>query len=147
MNPFRRYRAGSHKIWKKTITKGGLTIAEYCRRRYYNKKTHRKCCVCGKVKPVRMRLEEYGERKAVCPNCYAKYFYIPPTSMCYMCNSEKPVAKYSENGLPICHNCNNKKITGACRMCGQEKIIQAMGLCYGCYKKQRRAKAQNAAGK
>lgn len=134
MNVYRRFRIGVNEKRSRSSRIKGMPAAEYHKRRYHNPSLYRECYMCGRNKPVRMR---FGKNEAVCPNCYQKYFYTPPVSTCSKCGHIKPVAKYTDDGKPICRNCYHKKM-GFCAKCGKEKIIQALGLCYGCYQKHRR---------
>lgn len=136
MNVFRRFRIGTGKKRLRSGRIKGLTVAEYYKSRYHDPSTYRKCRICGRIKQVRMRV---GKNGAICPACYQRCFYTPPESICSKCGRSKPVAKYTDDGKPMCHTCYNynKKI-GFCAKCGEEKNIQALGLCYGCYQKRRR---------
>ena len=138
MNAFRRFRIGTGKKRLRSGFIKGLTVAEYYKLRYHDPSTYRKCYICGRKKPVRMRI---GKKGAVCPICYQKYYYTPPKSICYKCRQLRPVTKYTDDGKPICHNCCNKKI-GFCSECREEKRIQALGLCYGCYQRRRRRRME-----
>ena len=130
MNKSRRYRIGVHAKRERSGFIKGMTIAEYYKKRYHDKSTHEQCFKCGRMRHVRMRVD----KKAVCPRCYQRYFYSYPKSICTKCGRLKLVAKYTTDGKPVCGSCREKN-TGICKMCGKEKIIQAAGLCYGCYKK------------
>ena len=91
-----------------TVSKNRQTGKLVCRgcnqkRRYENPFTHRKCSMCGKVKPVAKR-NKSGE--ALCVLCYRK---DPSThKKCFKCNNVRWVAKRDKLNRPICSNCEQK---------------------------------------
>jgi len=67
---------------------------------------------------------------------------------CYKCGKRRQAAvrlrKQDKLGrsrrVYICDSCWYHRITEVCGGCQEKKIIQALGLCYRCYKIQQRAK-------
>ncbi|MEK7124141.1 MAG: hypothetical protein AAB877_00430, partial [Patescibacteria group bacterium] len=89
--------------------------------------------VCGKRKNVH---KNRVSGKAVCPACYQK---DPSThEQCSECREVKPVKARTEDGKAVCPACYRRSKVGKCNECKKTKVIQALGLCYGCYQLQRR---------
>jgi len=96
------------------------------------------CSVCKERKLVH-RNRKTGKR--ICHNCYQMASYRDPSmhEKCSKCEEVKPVAMRTKAGKPICPACYQQNRVGRCTNCGQDKVIQACGLCYACYQNQRRA--------
>ena len=91
------------------------------------------CKLCEQVRTV------YKNRKSgelICDACRRN-----PSNheKCSECGMVKPVAKRNESGKATCSACRNRSNISRCAKCGETKVIQALGLCYGCYQYQRRA--------
>ena len=101
--------------------------------RYQDPDNHEKCSRCGNVRYVAERTLE----GPVCQNCCAR----DPTKRekCSQCHEVKRVAERTPEG-PICIICYHKNNIGICKSCEKEKVIQALGLCYACYKRHQRNK-------
>lgn len=113
--------------------KAGKLICHNCYTR--DPSMHEKCSKCRKVKLVAMHTES---GKAICHNCYRKDSSI--YERCLRCGEVKQVVMRTKYGRPICLNCRQRSKVGKCAECGKKKVIQALGLCYGCYQYQRRAR-------
>ncbi len=120
--------------------KTGTAICQNCYgiARYKDTSLHEKCFECGEVKHVAGR-DEGG--LAICPNCYqrARYKDTSLHEKCLKCDEVKPVARRSETGRAICNTCQQRSRIGSCKECLQTTVIQALGLCYACYQRKRRA--------
>ncbi len=118
----------------------------YSKARYRNPSTHEKCSKCGGVKPVTIRTET-GE--AICYNCYHKSRYpnLHEHKKCSQCGKGTWGKRRNEIGEAICSRCyckgHHRCKIGECAKCEETKVIQALGLCYACYQRQRRAKAKS----
>jgi len=110
----------------------------YSLARHRDPSTHEECSQCGKVKPVSTRT---GSGKPICYSCYGLARDRDPSTHeeCSQCGKVKPVSTRTGSGKPICYSCYHRSNVGKCAECKEKKIIQALGLCYACYQKQRRA--------
>jgi hypothetical protein len=120
------------------IKKKGKTSSNICDSCFnQDPLNHEVCIKCGQKRPVQIR-DSHG--RAICHRCYCQ----DPArhKICSKCRRLKQVATRDKLGRPICHNCyrqQRKKVK--CLDCRKKKIIQALGLCGGCYKRQWRAYA------
>jgi hypothetical protein len=55
------------------------------------------------------------------------------------CGGVKHVVMRNKSGKAICSACYQRSKVGECAKCKETKVIQALGLCYCCYQRQRRA--------
>ena len=61
--------------------------------------------------------------------------------ICGVCGQQKQVRRIRGTDWLICKNCykKSKAKVGECARCRKTKVIQAFGLCFNCYQRQRRA--------
>ena len=96
------------------------------------------CDLCGQLRTVHKN-RKTGE--AICSRCYQADYYrdFSTYDRCFSCGKIKQVATRNEAGKAICSVCYRRSKIGECAECKETKVIQAFGLCYGCYQHQRRA--------
>jgi len=94
----------------------------------------RKCSLCGRVKPVAMRIE----KGPICNACYQRKFYIEHREKCSLCEKIKLVEMRTKDDKPLCRVCYYKKGKELCPKCGKRRIVQALGECYPCHQQQKR---------
>lgn len=92
-----------------------------------------KCFCCLKKKEVH---RDRKSEKLICTYCYRKIYFVIE---CFECKEKAILAAYNEKGRPLCSKCYKETIFGPCKDCGETRILQALGLCYKCYQRQRRA--------
>ncbi len=92
------------------------------------------CSTCRREKKNNIhRNRETGE--LICAKCYRHDSFN--FEECAICEEFRYPA-FHIDGWAICYRCRKK--VGECAGCKKNKIIQALGLCYGCYKQKRRAR-------
>ncbi len=94
---------------------------------------------CGKFRKVH---KNKRTGKLLCPVCCRRDPAASEYDDCHKCKEFKFVAGRTEEDEPLCLKCIREETTfvAVCEKCGLEKIIQAVGLCYGCYKARSRAR-------
>ena len=123
----------------KTVHKNRKTGKLVCKNCYYDHFAwQEKCSKCNDVGRIACR----KGKKIVCSKCYHKS-YAPPRQECSRCHKTKPVENW-DGDQPVCGVCYKKSRIGECAECKKKKVIQALGLCYACYKRRHRAKLAQA---
>lgn len=122
-------------------------ICRACYRREIQPK--RKCSLCGKVKQVAMRKDNW----ALCHACYSRIRYRDPSNheRCSECGKVKPVAMH-KNEQAICPACYCRKFKPReqCSICGRVKPVNlrtadGKAVCPICYQRQYQAKMASPA--
>ena len=84
--------------------------------------------------------------KLLCPVCCRKDPVASTYDDCSACGGFSFVAGRTDEDEPLCIKCirEAKSLTAPCKKCKQKKTIQALGLCFGCYKERCRKRAKRA---
>ncbi len=72
---------------------------------------------CGKFRPIHDRKHHF------CWNCYKKFVWKPKPRKCSICGRSRPVAKYTEDGKPLCYGCRQRKPKEKCGWCGKKRNV------------------------
>ncbi|WP_370185810.1 hypothetical protein [Rhodococcus wratislaviensis] len=107
-----------------------------CPRCYRRARVH-VCGRCGRT-TTNIRVDDRAAGTWICDRCWT-----PPTETCCSCGKEKPCARRTTEGLPICATCRaRQRPAHPCSRCGKVRAIQTtlpLGrICGACYRHLRR---------
>lgn len=110
-----------------------------CPRCYHRTREHQ-CVQCGRI-TVNARVADRDARTWICDRCW-----IPPTMTCSRCGQDRPCARGSTSGRPMCSTCRRAPSRARpCALCERTVAIQTtlpLGpVCGPCYRQLRRSPA------
>jgi hypothetical protein len=129
--------------WVAARRSGEPVCADCCLRLWpRDPSRYKKCRACGMMGPV-TSYNKVGE--PICRKCYLIARRLDPSlrRRCSQCGKLKEVRGRTKTGEAICAVCYQHSKTGTCVACGIRGVIQALGRCYRCYQRHRRARIRS----